>query len=207
MKKIFTLFAVASMAAVMNAQVVVMLDPTGKEYANGSTITIAPTVDGEGEEAIVEFAAPSIKNTSAADVDVKLKVKVTSIPENTSVRQCFAGKCFSYESVVEEETGVVPVAAGAVVSTATEWECYDGETDAYLAHGECVVEFTIYEGTTAGNTYTVKYSLDAASLEGIKKNATVVETYTMLGQKAAVNQKGVMLQKMSDGTIRKVVLK
>ncbi len=201
MKKTFTLFVAALMAASTFAQVV-MVDPAGKEYANGETMTIV----GIPEDGEVVFPSPSVKNKGAEAVSVKLGVNVMTLPANTQVQQCFAGNCFMYEQTGINETGTVSVAAGETKSAATEWSCYDFEKDA-PSQAECVIEFTIYANGVAGDKVTVIYSNNPTKLKSVLNAVKVESAYTMLGQKAVAGQKGILLQMMSDGSVRKVVVK
>lgn len=200
MKKIFTLIAMAMMTVAMQAQVV-LVDLEGKEYGNGESFTITPEID-EWDELV--FEAPSIKNNGSAAVNVKLGVNITALPANTAVQECFAVNCFFFGEVGSHDTKEVVLSAGETKSTATEWQCYDSEADDY-AIGTCTVEFTIYENGVKGNVVTVNYvNADPAGIKTLDKNATVVKTYDLQGREAA-NAKGLVIEKLSNGQVRKVI--
>lgn len=205
MKKIFTLFAATAMVASLQAQVV-MVDPSGKEYTDGETMTIAGEVDPDWGDVV--FESPSVKNNGSAAVTVKLGVDIKQLPELTAVQECFGANCTFWNATGSHDTSDVTLAAGDTKNAMTEWQCYNPETDEYTK-GVCIIEFTIYENGSKSAVVTVKYvNGDDANIQTIMdENAAVVEAYTMLGQKVPANYKGVVIQKLADGSIRKVVNK
>lgn len=201
MKKIFTLIAFAMLTIAAQAQVV-LLDPEGKEYTNGQTMTIHSTIDPDWDDVVLE--APSVKNKGNQAVSVKLDVNIKVLPANTAVQQCFAVNCFNYEAVGNYETNTVNFAAGETKTTATEWQCYDSEADDY-AKGTCTIEFTIYENGQKGNVVTVNYvNGDDTGITATTGAAKAVKTYDLMGRQTTA-AKGIVLQKMNDGTVRKVL--
>lgn len=201
MKKIFTLIAMAIFAVASHAQVV-FLDPEGKEYGDGQTMTINSTVDPDWGDVILE--APSIKNTSASSANVYLNVNITALPENTAVQECFATNCYFFDLVGEHDTQSVVIGAGATKSTATEWQCYNAETDDY-SYGVCTIILTAYANGTKASSVTVNYvNADPASISTVNKKATVAKTFDITGRQT-ISGNGILIQKMSDGSVRKVV--
>ncbi len=201
MKKIFTLIAMAMMAIAANAQVV-LVDKDGKEYGNGESFTITPEIDPEWGDVV--FEAPSIKNKGSQNVNVTLGVNITALPANTAVQECFAVNCYFFGTVGSHNTNSVNVAAGKTQSTMTEWQCYDPEIDDY-AYGTCTIEFTIYENGKKGNVVTVNYVYaDPAGINTVSKKATVAKTFDVTGRQTT-NGNGIRIQKMSDGSVRKVI--
>lgn len=201
MKKIFTLLAFAMLTVAAQAQVV-LLDPEGKEYTNGQTMTIYSTIDPDWGDVVLE--APSVKNKGSQAVDVKLGVNITALPANTAVQQCFAVNCFIYEAIGNYESNVVNVKAGETKTTATEWQCYDPETDDY-AKGTCTIVFTIYENGQKGNVVTVNYvNGDPAGITAATDAAKAVKAYDLQGRETRA-AKGLVIVKMNDGSVRKVL--
>lgn len=203
MKKIFTLIAMAMMTVAAQAQVV-LVDLDGKEYGDGESFTINPEVDPDWGD--VFFEAPSVKNNGAQSVDVTLGVNIIALPENTAVQECFAVNCYFFDELGSHDTKPVSLAAGATKSTATEWQCYDPELDDY-AYGTCTIEFTIYENGVKGNVVTVNFvNADPSNVEGVTgaKNE-IVATYSVDGQKVSSVHKGIVIEKMNDGSVRKVI--
>ena len=201
MKKIFTLIAMAVMAVAAQAQVV-FLDPEGKEYTDGQTMTINSTIDPDWGDVVLE--PPFIKNTGAASVDVVLNVNITVLPANTAVQECFATNCYFFEEMGSHDTKAVTVGAGEKKSTATEWQCYDSEIDDY-AYGTCTIVFTAYENGQKGNTVTVNYvHADEAGINAADNAVKVVKTYDLQGREAA-GAKGLVIEKLSNGKVRKVI--
>lgn len=204
MKKIFTLIAMAMMAILANAQVV-FVDPEGKEYADGETMTITQTtIDwGDGDIEIL-FHSPSVKNKGNKAVNVGFDINVKVLPENTGVQYCYPNNCyFCYETKLIT-TESASVAAGATKSTGTEWQCYNSEIDDY-AYGTCTIELTAYEDGKKGNTVTVNYVYaDPTSINTVNKKATVAKTFDITGRQTTSGN-GILIQKMSDGSVRKVI--
>lgn len=200
MKKIFTLIAMAMMTMASQAQVV-LVDLNGNEYTSGE-FTITPEIDEEYGDVI--FEAPSVKNNGGSAVDVSLDINIKVLPENTGVQYCYPSSCFfCYETKVIK-TGSASVAAGETKSTATEWQCYNSELDDY-DFGTCTIEFTIYENGQKGNVVTVNYVYaDPAGITTVDKNATVVKSYDLQGREAT-NASGIVIEKMSNGKVRKVI--
>lgn len=201
MKKIFTLIAFAMLTIAAQAQVV-LLDPAGKEYTNGQTMTIHSTIDPDWGDVVLE--APSVKNKGTQDVNVKLSLNITALPAHTSVQQCFVGNCFIYEATGNYESNQVNVKAGSTKTTATEWQCYDSEADDF-AKGTCTIVFTIYENGQKGNVVTVNYvNGDTTGIISTNGSNKVIKAYDLMGRQTT-SGKGIVLQKMSDGTVRKVL--
>lgn len=200
MKKIFTLIAMAMMTMASQAQVV-LVDLNGKEYTSGE-FTITPEIDPEWGDVI--FKAPSVKNNGGSAVDVSFDINIKVLPANTSVQYCYPSSCFMCDEAKLITTEAASVAAGDTRSTATEWLCYDAEADDY-AKGVCTIEFTIYENGQKGNVVTVNYvNADPAGIATVDKNATVVKTYDLQGREAT-NASGIVIEKMSNGKVRKVI--
>lgn len=200
MKKIFTLIAMAMMTMASQAQVV-LVDLNGKEYTSGE-FTITPEIDPDWGDVI--FKAPSVKNNGSSAVNVSLGINIKALPANTSVQYCYPDNCFMCDEAKLITTEAASVAAGDTRSTATEWLCYDAEADDY-AFGTCTIEFTIYENGQKGNVVTVNYVYaDPAGIATVDKNATVVKTYDLQGREAT-NASGIVIEKMSNGKVRKVI--
>lgn len=202
MKKFFTLIAMAFVAVASHAQIV-FLDPEGKEYADGQTMTIYSTVDPDWGDVILE--APSIKNTSASSVSVSLNVDIKTLPENTAVQMCFPESCFFLDIIGSYNTQSTNMEAGSTRSTATEWSCYDSELDDY-AYGVCTVIITAYANGNKSSAVTVNYvNADPAGINTVDANAaSVVKSYDLQGRENA-NAKGIVIERLSNGSVRKVI--
>lgn len=203
MKKIFTTIAMAVVAVAAQAQIV-FLDPEGKEYTDGQTMTINSTIDPDWGDVVLE--APDLKNTSTSGANVYLNVDIKTLPANTAVQECFATNCYFFDLEGAHDTQSVFIAAGATRSTATEWQCYNFETDDY-SYGVCTVVLTAYVNGEKSCAVTVNYvNADPAGISTVEKNATVVNQYDVQGRMVA-NHKGLIIKKMSDGTVRKELVK
>lgn len=204
MKKVFTLIAMAMMTIAANAQIV-FVDPEGKEYANGETMVITSTTKdwGDGDIEIV-FESPSVVNKGNTAANVAFDINVTVLPENTCVQYCYPNTCQMCNEVKLITTAAGAVAAGETKSIATEWQCYDSEIDDF-AYGTCTIVFTAYENGQKGNTVTVNYvHADEAGINAANNAVKVVKTYDLQGREAA-GAKGLVIEKLSNGSVRKVI--
>lgn len=201
MKKIFTLIAMVVLAVAAQAQVV-FLDPEDKEYADGQTMTINGSIDPDWGGLV--FEAPKLKNAGSADVNVYINVDIKTLPEFTAVQECFADNCYIFDAVGSHDTKAVAFAAGETKSTATEWLCLNGKTFEY-EYGTCTVVLTAYVDGAKDKTVTVNYvNAVPSGISTVDKKAEVVERYDLQGRIAA-KQKGIIIERMSDGTVRRVV--
>lgn len=203
MKKIFTIIAMAVVAVAAQAQIV-FLDPEGKEYTDGQTMTINSTIDPDWGDVVLE--APDLKNTSTSGANVYLNVDIKTLPANTAVQECFATNCYFFDLEGAHDTQSVFIGGGVTRSTATEWQCYDSEIDDFV-YGVCTVVLTAYVNGAKSTSVTVNYvHADPAGISTVEKNATVVNQYDVQGRMVA-NHKGLIIKKMSDGTVRKELVK
>ena len=201
MKKFFTLVATAFIALAAHAQVV-FVDAEGKEYADGETMVITAEPDEWGD---VFFEAPKLLNKGTETVKVKMDVNITELPEKTQVADCFSGSCVNYKTTGSHSTSTVSLDGGKTISTQIEWSNWNGLD---YAEGLAVVEITLYVDGTKDKTVTVKYAYgEEASLGTVGSELRVVAAYSLTGQLVDPSTRGILLQKMSDGTIRKVINK
>lgn len=206
MKKLFTLILSAFVAVAASAQVV-MLDPDGNEYTAGDEMTIYADVDPEWGDVSFIGLSPVLKNKGTKSVNVSMGVNIVSLPEGTSVADCFSGGCVNFSATGEHTTAAKTLAAGSEMHSEVEWNCWSQAAGNYV-FGTCTVDFTIYEnGTSTGVTRVNFIYADPAAINSVGSTAAlnVVESYTLNGQRATVGSKGIILNRMSDGSVVKVV--
>lgn len=206
MKKIFTLILSAFVAVAASAQIV-MLDPNGNEYTVGQEMAIYADVDPDWGDVSFIGLSPVLKNKGTKTVNVSMGVNIVSLPEGTGVSDCFSGGCVNYYATGEHTTMAKPLAAGSEMHSEVEWSCWSQAAFDYV-HGVCTVDFTIYENGTSTGIIRVNYIYaDPAAVETVKSadNLKVVESYTLNGQRATAGSKGVILNRMSDGRVVKVM--
>lgn len=200
MKKIFTLLATALLAFAANAQVA-FTDANGKEYADGETMVVNATVDPDYGD--VSLHCPILVNKGKSKVSVKMDVNIITLPEKTQVSDCFSGKCVNYKETGSHSTTTKEIGAESSLETQIEWSCWDGSD---YAKGTAVVEFTLYVDGSKDKTVTVQFVYgEEADLNEVESELTVVAAYSITGQLVDPSTRGIVLQKMSNGTIRKVI--
>lgn len=203
MKKFFTLILSAFVAVAASAQVV-MLDPDGNEYTAGEEMTIYAELN-EWDE--IEIPSPVLKNKGTKSVNVSMGVNIVSLPEGTSVGDCFSGGCVNFSATGEHTTAAKTLAAGSEMHSEVEWNCWSQAAGDYV-YGTCTIDFTIYENGTSTGVIRVNFIYaDPAAINSVGSAASlnVVESYTLNGQRATVGSKGIILNRMSDGRVVKVM--
>lgn len=197
MKKIFTLFAMLGMAVAAQAQVV-FVSPDGKEYANGETMVIKVTE--EVYDGITErwFESPSLKNKGTSATTAYINYSITSLPTGGKISDCSNSGCTFYESG-QHTTGTYTLKAGEQVS------CFLEATS--MVFGVSVIDCQLYVGGQPDAAITIRYeNPDPQHLDAhLADDATIVETYNMLGQRVATATPGIVIERMSDGRIRKTL--
>lgn len=202
MKKFFTLLATAFIAFAANAQVA-FTDPDGKEYGDGETMVIKATIDEVYDD--VYFECPILVNKGKSTVSVKMDVNIVSLPENTKLADCFSGQCVNYNVTGSHSTSTREIAAGKNLPTSIEWNCMNDKDYSFIK-GTAVVDITLYVDGSKDKTVTVKFVYgEEADLNEVESELTVVAAYSITGQLVDPSTRGIVLQKMSNGTIRKVI--
>lgn len=205
MKKIFTLLTAALLAFTANAQVA-FTDANGKEYADGETMVINAKIETDevyGDD--VYFEGPILVNNGKSTVSVKMDVNIVSLPENTKLADCFSGQCVNYYETGSHSTSTKEIAAGKNLPTTIEWNCMNDKDYSFIK-GTAVVEYTLYVNGSKDKTVTVKFVYgEEADLNEVESELTVVAAYSITGQLVDPSTRGIVLQKMSNGTIRKVI--
>lgn len=201
MKKIFTLLATALLTFAANAQVA-FTDANGKEYADGETMIINANVDPDYGD--VTLPCPIIVNKGNAPVFVKMEYKIIELTNKTAIQDCFSGSCNKYFEG-SHSTAEKQIAAGKSLDTQIEWVCWDGND---YVQGSGTIELTLFVDGSKDKTVTVKYVYgEEADLNEVESELTVVAAYSLTGQLVDPSTRGIVLQKMSNGTIRKVINK
>lgn len=204
MKKIFTFIAAMACAASVNAQIV-LVHPNaidGKEYGDGDTMVINAEEDEFGQPACL---APVVKNNYSKSKNVKFTYTIKDMTSGTQFSDCYSGSCTFKNTLGTYSTSAKAVEANATMSTVMEWSPFAGRQYVF---GSCTVQFDVYAGASFEGSVTVVYQyLDPAGIESITTDGekTVSASYSVGGQRISSNTKGLRIERMSDGSIRKVV--
>lgn len=209
MKKIFTLFALA--LAVFSAKA----DDTfafcykdGTVIPNGSVVNVAtsdPAVIEEGFGMLE--SGVFVKNTKSTDELATLSFDVKSLSNGSSLMVCLGTNCHNYEVTGPNAISDVTLKAGSVNDLMTHWSAYTEDWETFLP-GSCSVEMTIQHAGANCSTITINFAYgENANVQGLNASQKVVGCYSLTGAKVSANQKGVIIQKMADGSIRKVINK
>lgn len=206
MKKIFTLIAMAMMTIASQAQDLQFCYANGTIIPNGTTVVVN-TPDAELlEEDEVKFESGIyIKNTTAGTVNSTLSFNVSEIQEESELSVCLGTQCNMYSTVGTYNISNVNLTAGSISNMQCHWApAYDYDLDDYV-YGSCTGTYTLKSGNTTCSTITVQFVYaDPASIISATGTKKVVKTYDLQGRET-IGAKGIVLQKMSDGTVRKVL--
>lgn len=207
MKKIFTLISMALIAMTSQAQ----NNDLQFCYENGTiipdgSVVVVDTPDPEllAEDEIKFESGIFIKNNTASSLASTLEFSVTEITEESELSVCLGTNCHMYT-----QNGTFSLtdnlAAGSISSMQCHWSpAYNWDTDEYI-YGNCKGTYSIKNGSTVCSTITVNFVYaDPAGISTIDKNATVVKSYDLQGRETS-NAKGIVIEKMSDGSVRKVI--
>lgn len=205
-KKIFTLLSFLTLTAVAFAQdTYVFADKDGNTIANGSTITCMDAED-DGFGSVLVRSGLFIKNVAApSNYQVAIEANITQI-DNGAVQLCFPTNCFSYNATGKYGgTDKKSLGQGESQNIQTEW--------LPTAYGECVVEYNakIFQGVFQKGTYTVTVHYVYADPAGVStiaaSNAQPVEHYDVSGRQTTATHRGLHIVRMSDGSIRKAIIR
>lgn len=207
MKKIFTLIAMAMMTIASQAQDLQFCYEDGTAIPSGTTVVVSTPDQELFEEDGTRMYESGIyiKNTTAGTVNSTLSFEVTEFQEESELSVCLGTQCNMYSKVGTYNISNVNLAAGSISSMQCHWApAYDYDLDDYI-YGSCTGTYTLKSGSTTCSTITVQFVYaDPASVESTTGTAKVVKTYDVMGRQT-IGAKGIVLQKMSDGSVRKVL--
>jgi len=203
MKKIFTLFATMLTVASMNAQSFVFVDKDGKTIENGSVLTMSEVEDDGFGDLQIPLKGIYVKNISDLDENASIDWNVKTIPSG-SFACCLGDVCMNATSAKTIKTANVEIESGKSLElTRTEWCPADKQ------YGTCEVELQLGEGSQMnGPKITVKFVYaETTSIKSAKADVQDTVYYSILGQKASKEARGIMLMRTADGSIKKVMIK
>ncbi len=192
----------------------VFSDKDGNVYDDGATI-VCSEVEDDGFGGIMIPSGLYVKNADAPDgCQVSIQANITRI-DNGALQLCFPVNCESYTTTGQQgETSKTPVGVGDVKNLMTEW--------LPTQYGECVVTYTakMYQTLFAKGERTITVNYKYASPTGIEQMEAVgtqpAACYDLQGRrtdalqrdgKMSTPKRGLNIIVMSDGSVRKVVLK
>lgn len=206
MKKLFTLIAMTMLVVASQAQSLQFCYADGTVIPDGTEI-VATTVNEElleWDEIQLESGV-FVKNTSAGNVTATLSFNITELSEESSLSVCLGTNCHMYTETGENSISNVKLNGNSINDLMCHWVPAVNDDYEYLP-GNCKAIYTISEGGNKCSTITINFVYGDTSVNGINtSDAKIVATYTANGQLASASQKGLLIQKMSDGSIRKVI--
>lgn len=207
MKKIYSILAAALLAAPSFAQVVLVSPNDGKEYGDGSTMTIVPEVvteeyDWQGEhfvETTVTFHAPELKNKGSKQVEVYAEYDIVAMPHG-SFQDCIGGNCKTRPTVGHYKSEVAVIEAKSTATTLMEWNCGNGFNEDFTPkfdEGTCSIKLDLYVDGSKQSSYTINYVYDkkqagVASVAAGSQQQTVVRD--LQGRVAGKGAKGLLVK-------------
>lgn len=178
----------------------------GTVIPSGSTVVInTPDPELLEEDEVMFESGIYIKNATSSAVNATLSFKVTEISEESELSVCLGTQCQMYHVTGNYDIANVSLTGGSLNDMRCHWApAIDWDTEEY-SYGSCAAEYTIKSGSTACSTITVKFVYaDPTSINTVNKKATVAKTFDITGRQT-ISGNGILIQKMSDGSVRKVV--
>lgn len=207
MKKIFTLIAMAMMTIASQAQSndLQFCYEDGTVIPSGTTVVIdTPDAELLEEDEVMFESGIYIKNTTAGAINSTLSFDITQNPEGTELSVCLGMQCQMYYQSGSFSISNVNLDANSKNNMRCHWSPIDNESGDYI-YGSCTGTYTLKSGSTTCSTITVQFVYaDPTSITSTNGANKVVKAYDLMGRQTT-SGKGIVLQKMSDGTVRKVL--
>lgn len=183
------------------------VDKDGALIADGTEL-VRTDAEDNGFEVLLRSGL-YVKNAGAPDdYSVRVDSKVTRI-DNGTYQICFPVNCHVYSAPGTYQSEVGVLAAGEQKDILSEWI-----PDNY---GECVVTYTVYALMKFGKTYidyegpSVTVTFNYSSPDAIGQHPATGSVdgtyYDLYGHRLGQVGKGLNIVRMSDGTVRKVMMK
>lgn len=213
MKRFFTLIAVAF--ALTNAfaeDTFVFCYENGTVIPNGSTVNIETSdATAVAESFGMLESGVFVKNTKGNDEIASLSFNITELSEGSSLMVCLGTNCHNYEKVGTNAIQNVTLSGGGIYDLLTHWSPFTEDWETFK-YGMCSVTMTIQHvsGSVVDcSTITINFSFgESTSIKNFgKSGVNVVEYYSLTGEKVSAGQKGIVFQMMSDGSVRKAIVK
>lgn len=207
MKKIFTLltiFAVALTAKAQNALEFCYQD--GTIVPSGSEIVVDTPNEEELEWGEYMFnSGLYIKNTTSSAVSAELTFSYAT-QEMGELSVCLGTNCRMFNGVGNATISNQMLAAGSVNDMQCHWspEWNEEENQNY---GTCDAEFTLKAGGETCSTIKLKFVYaDPSAIQNVQNGSkTVVATFGVNGQRLSDNAHGIVIEKLSDGSVVKTI--
>lgn len=179
------------------------IDAEGNVVADGTTLTRSDA--HEDASGLVQIPSGlNVKNVGApANYYVRVVTTITQI-DNGNLQVCFPINCFNYTVPGTYKSGEGKLSADESKDIQSEWfpETY----------GECVVTYQAMSLQPMANlfiekggpTVKVRYVYaDAAKVADVQRKAETRGCYSLTGRRSTMSQRGVVVVRQADGTMRK----
>lgn len=208
MKKIFTLIAMAMMAVATQAQNsdLMFCYENGEEIPSGSVVVVnTPDEEYLEFDEIMFNSGIFIKNNTASDVVSNLAFTVSEMSDESELSVCLGTQCQMFHCIGDYAISNVKLAAGSSSDMRCHWApAIDWDTEEYV-YGSCTGVYALLSGSEVCSSITVKFIYaDEAGINAADNAVKVVKTYDLQGREAA-SAKGLVIEKLSNGKVRKVI--
>lgn len=182
---------------------------------NGSTVTLTElTVEDDGFGDVNRMMKSGLfVHNNYGDANLKVKYNIRRI-DNGNFQICFPMNCTTKDAVGEYETPGGSLAGDETRDMQTEWlPTGDGEciVDVKLVVCDAVKQgiITNYYDLADGPSITLHFINNSAGVTAAdsRSSKTVVSRFDLSGQRLSAPRNGLNIVRMSDGTVRKVVVK
>lgn len=232
MKKIFTLCLALFCATATFAQdeeneakgTFEFVDKDGNVIADGSTITRNELEESEVGDMQVNsglYVKQMVNDVDGVPLAVGMHVDITRI-DNGGLQYCFPTNCFLSERLESKDTGIAAI--NGTKTLLTEWiPALDDDTEEPI-YGQATATFTLHAYQNFGSTLKPDYYdlgvassvtvnfvyADPTGIDGVADDAhaTVVARYAADGTRLSAPQKGLNIEKLSNGkTVKRMYTK
>lgn len=211
MKKFLTLITAVFTALTVSAQ----KDALQFCYEDGTIIPDGSVVEANmPDEFMQQFGIYKfnsnvyVKNTLASGVDATLTADIRSIQGDLSL--CMGLQCVMYKEKGSYSIPNVQLAAGSINDLQCHWQpAFDEASEKGQAYGKCEADYTISTPEGKCSTITIVFAFEDPSAVQAASAASsrVVANYSTSGRQVSAGYKGLVLRRMADGTLRKVIVR
>ena len=187
----------------------------GTVVENGSTLKLTElTVEDDGFGDVTRMMKSGLfVHNNSGDANLKVKYNIRRI-DNGDFQICFPMNCTTKDAVGDYETPGGSLTGNETRDMQTEW-LPDGD-------GECIVDVRIvacdavkqgiivnYYDLADGPSITLHFVNNTAGVTSADSRSakTVASRFDLSGQRLSAPRHGLNIVRMSDGTVRKVVVK
>lgn len=205
MKKFYSIIAALFTALTISAQSdVCFVDAAGNAIADGTVVTMDEVEVDDFDDTMVPLKGLFIQNNTEDEVTLRLLVSTEEFA-GMYFACCVGTNCRNLSNAGTMTVDKIVLGANEKVEiTNTEWVVNPGE------YGTLATKFALEESNGLGYEAQTEIGInfvyaDQSNVESVNgSDAKVVKTFDLQGRETTA-QKGLLIEKLSDGSVRKVM--